>query len=97
MTNSNSGLAVAAKLGHCHQGIEALLLLKAALNAADDYWPAGEQPERIGDPIDDRRMRVDLIAVYDVDIICQGDSKKLGRDRAEKVPVRHPAGFRALP
>ena len=62
----------------------------AALNAVDDYWPAAEKSERVGDPIGDRRVRVDVIGVYDVDIICQGDGKKLGRDRAEKMPVRHP-------
>ena len=36
-------------------------------------------------------MRVDVIGVYDVNIICQGHRKKLGRDRAQKMPVRHPA------
>jgi hypothetical protein len=59
----------------------------AALNAVDDYWPAAEKSERVGDPIGDRRVRVDVIGVYDVDIICQGDGKKLGCDRAEKMPV----------
>jgi len=57
----------------------------------DDYWPAAKQPERIDDPIGNRRMRVDVIGVYDVNIICQGHRKKLGRDRAQKMPVRHPA------
>jgi hypothetical protein len=63
----------------------------AALNAVDDYWPAAEKSERVRDPIGDRRVRVDVISVYDVDIICQGDTKEFGRDRAQQVPVRHPA------
>jgi hypothetical protein len=63
----------------------------AALNAVDDYWPATEKSERIGDPIRERRMRIDVISVYYIDIVFQGDLIKLGRDRAEEMPVRHPA------
>jgi hypothetical protein len=36
-------------------------------------------------------MRIDVISVYDVDIICQGDVEKLGRYRAEQVTVGDPA------
>ncbi len=63
----------------------------AALNAVDDYWPAAEKSERVRDPIGERRVRVDVISVYDVDIVFQGHTVKLGRDRAEQVPVGHPA------
>jgi hypothetical protein len=36
-------------------------------------------------------MRIDVISVYYVDIVFQGDLIKFGRDRAEEMPVRHPA------
>ena len=63
----------------------------AALNAVDNYWPTAEKSERVGNPIRERRMRVDVISVYYVDIVFPGDLIKFGRDRAEEMPVRHPA------
>jgi hypothetical protein len=47
----------------------------------DDYWPLAEQRERIGHPIRDRRMRIDIVRVYNVDIIMEGNAIKLGTDR----------------
>jgi len=36
----------------------------AALDAVDNYWPpAAKQAERVGDPIHDRRVRIDVIGV----------------------------------
>jgi hypothetical protein len=52
-----------------------------ALNAVDNYWPLAEKPERIGHPIRDRRMRIDIVRVYDVDIVIEGNAIKLGTDR----------------
>ncbi len=63
----------------------------AALNAVDNDWPPAKQPERVRGPIRERRVRVDIIRVYDVDIIIKDDAIKLGRDRVQQVPVGHPA------
>jgi hypothetical protein len=62
----------------------------AALNAVDDYWPGADEGKRVRDPVGERRMRIDVISVNDIDIAFNGDLVKLGRNRAEKVPVRHP-------
>jgi hypothetical protein len=63
----------------------------AALNAVDNYWPPAEKSERVGNPIGERRVRVDVISVYDIDIVFKDRTEKLTRDRAEEMPVRHPA------
>jgi hypothetical protein len=63
----------------------------AALNAVDNYWPSAEKSERVGNPIGERRVRVDVISVYDIDIVFKDRTEKLTRDRAEEMPVRHPA------
>jgi hypothetical protein len=57
----------------------------------DNYWPTADKRERIGHPIGDRRMRVDVISVYDIDVVFQDDPIKLGRHRAQEVAVWHPA------
>jgi hypothetical protein len=36
-------------------------------------------------------MRIDIIGVYDIDMVIDGHPIKLGRDRVEQMPVRHPA------
>jgi hypothetical protein len=36
-------------------------------------------------------VRIDVIRVYDVDIICEGNPIRLGGDRAEEMSVRHAA------
>ena len=63
----------------------------AALNAVDNYWPLAEQPECVGGPIRERRMRIDIIRVYDIDMVIEADPIKLGRDRVQQMAVGHPA------
>jgi hypothetical protein len=63
----------------------------AALNAVHNYWPPADQRECVRRPIREHRVRIDIVRVYDIDTIIDGDPIKLGRDRVEQMPVRHPA------
>jgi hypothetical protein len=56
----------------------------------DHYWPPAEQRERVGGSIRERRMRIYIIRVYDVDTVIDGNPIKLGCDRVEQMPVRYP-------
>jgi hypothetical protein len=52
----------------------------AALNAVDNYWPSAKKSEGVGDPIGERRVRVDVIGVNDVDFVFKQYAEKLARD-----------------
>jgi hypothetical protein len=82
VTEQHRGGAVAEVLAHRIEDV-------AALNAVDDYWPPAEQPECVGRPIRERRVRIDIIRIDDIDMIIDRDSIKLSGDRVEQMTVGH--------
>ncbi len=70
----------------------------AALNAVDNDWPPAKQPERVGGPISERRVRVDMaIPVFMTSIsVIDGRPDKV-RPRPRAVGGRRaPGDYRAL-
>jgi hypothetical protein len=65
----------------------------AALNAVDNYWPPAEKSERFGDPIGERRVRIDVIGVNDIDFVL----KHYAESSPATARSRCPSGTRRFP